>query len=223
MEFINTMTNYWWNLHSCIKHGCNFEIFFTINNWLEAVGVLGMRENGDKSFDHIVVSVSLQRPWRRLSRQLRLEPLCSACVKRETPSSWKRLEKSSRRKRKWRKVQHTSLICPRERVRLCISSIACPLPSGIAFPTCVSVNNCVCHYSPLKSDPDIVLKDGDLVKMWAAALVPVHISFFSALFVYVTFSCWMCAVTWAFMSMASSQMWLTASLLGRPRCVVTAV
>ena len=37
--------------------------------------------------------------------------------------------------------------------------------SGIAFPTCVSVNNCVCHCSPLKSDPDIILKDGDLVKM----------------------------------------------------------
>lgn len=40
------------------------------------------------------------------------------------------------------------------------------LPStGIAFPTCVSVNNCVCHFSPLKSDPDVILKDGDLVKM----------------------------------------------------------
>ncbi len=37
--------------------------------------------------------------------------------------------------------------------------------AGIAFPTCVSVNNCVCHYSPLKSDPDLIVKDGDLVKM----------------------------------------------------------
>lgn len=37
--------------------------------------------------------------------------------------------------------------------------------TGIAFPTCVSVNNCVCHFSPLKSDPDVTLKDGDLVKM----------------------------------------------------------
>lgn len=37
--------------------------------------------------------------------------------------------------------------------------------TGIAFPTCVSVNNCVCHHSPLKSDPDVILKDGDLVKM----------------------------------------------------------
>lgn len=45
------------------------------------------------------------------------------------------------------------------------SLIHCLLFPGIAFPTCVSVNNCVCHYSPLKSDPDVILKDGDLVKM----------------------------------------------------------
>ncbi|KAF4096663.1 proliferation-associated protein 2G4b [Onychostoma macrolepis] len=39
------------------------------------------------------------------------------------------------------------------------------IKKGIAFPTCVSVNNCVCHFSPLKSDPDCMLKDGDLVKI----------------------------------------------------------
>ncbi|KAA0707114.1 Proliferation-associated protein 2G4 [Triplophysa tibetana] len=39
------------------------------------------------------------------------------------------------------------------------------IKKGIAFPTCVSVNNCVCHFSPLKSDPDYMLKDGDLVKI----------------------------------------------------------
>uniref|UniRef100_A0A6Q2Y1J0 Peptidase M24 domain-containing protein n=1 Tax=Esox lucius TaxID=8010 RepID=A0A6Q2Y1J0_ESOLU len=39
------------------------------------------------------------------------------------------------------------------------------LKKGIAFPTSVSVNNCVCHFSPLKSDPDYILKDGDLVKI----------------------------------------------------------
>lgn len=38
--------------------------------------------------------------------------------------------------------------------------------AGIAFPTCVSVNNCICHFSPLKSDPDRELADGDVVKMW---------------------------------------------------------
>ncbi|XP_061689605.1 proliferation-associated protein 2G4 [Syngnathoides biaculeatus] len=39
------------------------------------------------------------------------------------------------------------------------------MKKGIAFPTSVSVNNCVCHFSPLKSDPDYILKDGDLVKI----------------------------------------------------------
>ena len=38
--------------------------------------------------------------------------------------------------------------------------------AGIAFPTCVSVNNCICHFSPLKSDPDKELADGDVVKMY---------------------------------------------------------
>ncbi len=36
---------------------------------------------------------------------------------------------------------------------------------GIAFPCCVSVNNCICHYSPLMSETDTLLKDGDLVKL----------------------------------------------------------
>lgn len=39
------------------------------------------------------------------------------------------------------------------------------LKKGIAFPTCLSVNNCVCHFSPSKNDPDYELKDGDVVKM----------------------------------------------------------
>ncbi|XP_038863852.1 proliferation-associated protein 2G4-like [Salvelinus namaycush] len=39
------------------------------------------------------------------------------------------------------------------------------LKKGIAFPTSLSVNNCVCHFSPLKSDPEITLKDGDLIKI----------------------------------------------------------
>jgi len=36
---------------------------------------------------------------------------------------------------------------------------------GIAFPTCISVNNVICHFSPLMSEPDMVLADGDLVKL----------------------------------------------------------
>jgi len=39
------------------------------------------------------------------------------------------------------------------------------MKKGPAFPTSVSVNHCVCHFSPLKSDPDCILKDGDLVKV----------------------------------------------------------
>lgn len=39
------------------------------------------------------------------------------------------------------------------------------MKKGVAFPTCVSINNCICHFSPLKSDPEILLKDGDVVKM----------------------------------------------------------
>ena len=35
---------------------------------------------------------------------------------------------------------------------------------GIAFPTCVSVNNCMCHYSPLPGD-ELVLAPGDIVKI----------------------------------------------------------
>uniref|UniRef100_A0A8C6T9L6 Proliferation-associated 2G4, b n=1 Tax=Neogobius melanostomus TaxID=47308 RepID=A0A8C6T9L6_9GOBI len=39
------------------------------------------------------------------------------------------------------------------------------MKKGIAFPTCICTNNIVCHYSPLKSDPDVILKDGDLIKI----------------------------------------------------------
>ena len=38
------------------------------------------------------------------------------------------------------------------------------LEKGIAFPTCVSVNECVGHFSPLKSESR-VLADGDVVKV----------------------------------------------------------
>ncbi|GJY32791.1 ERBB-3 binding protein 1 [Tanacetum coccineum] len=35
---------------------------------------------------------------------------------------------------------------------------------GVAFPTCLSVNNTVCHFSPLASD-ETVLKEGDILKI----------------------------------------------------------
>ena len=47
------------------------------------------------------------------------------------------------------------------RVRQIINIIS----SGVAFPTCISVNNVICHYTPLLSEPDTCLQDGDLVKM----------------------------------------------------------
>lgn len=39
------------------------------------------------------------------------------------------------------------------------------LTKGIGFPTCISVNNIICHFSPLLSEADVLLKDGDLVKI----------------------------------------------------------
>ena len=42
-----------------------------------------------------------------------------------------------------------------------------PAP-GVAFPTCISLNNVVCHHCPLESDPVVTLKDGDVVKMYVA-------------------------------------------------------
>ncbi|CAG9539840.1 unnamed protein product [Cercopithifilaria johnstoni] len=36
---------------------------------------------------------------------------------------------------------------------------------GIAMPTCVSINNCVCHFSPLRSDPPVIIKNGQMVKI----------------------------------------------------------
>jgi methionine aminopeptidase len=39
------------------------------------------------------------------------------------------------------------------------------VPKGISFPTCISVNNVIGHCSPLASEPDQLLADGDVVKM----------------------------------------------------------
>lgn len=39
------------------------------------------------------------------------------------------------------------------------------MDKGIAFPTCISVNNCAGHFSPLVSEDKTVLKQGDLVKI----------------------------------------------------------
>uniref|UniRef100_A0A182XJ80 Peptidase M24 domain-containing protein n=1 Tax=Anopheles quadriannulatus TaxID=34691 RepID=A0A182XJ80_ANOQN len=39
------------------------------------------------------------------------------------------------------------------------------MKKGIAFPTCLSVNNCICHFSPARNDPDYLLKENDVVKI----------------------------------------------------------
>lgn len=40
---------------------------------------------------------------------------------------------------------------------------------GIAFPTALSQNNVICHQSPIASDPIIILRDGDLLKVQLGA------------------------------------------------------
>uniref|UniRef100_A0A1I7UB84 Peptidase_M24 domain-containing protein n=1 Tax=Caenorhabditis tropicalis TaxID=1561998 RepID=A0A1I7UB84_9PELO len=39
------------------------------------------------------------------------------------------------------------------------------LSKGIAMPTCISVDNCICHYTPLRSETPVVLKNGQVVKI----------------------------------------------------------
>ncbi|KAL3102236.1 hypothetical protein niasHS_003645 [Heterodera schachtii] len=47
---------------------------------------------------------------------------------------------------------------------------------GISMPTCISVDNCVCHFSPLKSEPPVLLKQGQLVKVDLGAHVDGYIA-----------------------------------------------
>ncbi|KAJ3042419.1 Proliferation-associated protein 2G4 [Rhizophlyctis rosea] len=49
---------------------------------------------------------------------------------------------------------------------------------GIAFPTCVSPNNIICHLSPLPSDPEssLALKTGDVVRIELGAHVDGYIA-----------------------------------------------
>ncbi|KAG5885787.1 hypothetical protein JTB14_031221 [Gonioctena quinquepunctata] len=54
------------------------------------------------------------------------------------------------------------------------------LKKGIAFPTSVSVNNCICHFSPVPSESDYILKDEDVVKVDLGA----HIDGFIAVVAY---------------------------------------
>lgn len=54
------------------------------------------------------------------------------------------------------------------------------MKKGIAFPTCLSINNCICHFSPSKNDADLLLKEEDVVKIDLGA----HIDGFIAVAAY---------------------------------------
>uniref|UniRef100_A0A915LRQ0 Peptidase M24 domain-containing protein n=2 Tax=Meloidogyne TaxID=189290 RepID=A0A915LRQ0_MELJA len=47
---------------------------------------------------------------------------------------------------------------------------------GIAMPTCISIDNCVCHFSPLRSEPPVLLKEGQVVKVDLGAHVDGYIA-----------------------------------------------
>jgi methionine aminopeptidase len=37
---------------------------------------------------------------------------------------------------------------------------------GIAFPVCISANGCICHFSPITSEPDHIIAKDDVLKMY---------------------------------------------------------
>lgn len=39
------------------------------------------------------------------------------------------------------------------------------MKKGVAFPTSLSINNCICHFSPTPKDPAVLLAEGDVVKV----------------------------------------------------------
>ncbi len=67
---------------------------------------------------------------------------------------------------------HTSLYCGSFAIYLKNLCVLAPglcnfslVISGIAFPCCISVNNCICHFTPLMGDADLILKEGDMAKI----------------------------------------------------------
>ncbi|KAG0034391.1 Proliferation-associated protein 2G4 [Podila clonocystis] len=45
------------------------------------------------------------------------------------------------------------------------------IQKGVGFPTCISVNNTICHFSPLSTEAAQVLKTGDMVKVELGAQI----------------------------------------------------
>jgi len=50
------------------------------------------------------------------------------------------------------------------------------ITKGIAFPTCLSVNHAICHFSPLVSEADQTLEEGDMVKIDMGAHIDGYIA-----------------------------------------------
>jgi len=50
------------------------------------------------------------------------------------------------------------------------------ITKGIAFPTCLSVNQAICHFSPLVSEADQTLEEGDMVKIDMGAHIDGYIA-----------------------------------------------
>lgn len=47
---------------------------------------------------------------------------------------------------------------------------------GIAFPVCISANTCICHFSPIKSEPDYIIVKDDVLKMYVVIIEIIEIN-----------------------------------------------
>ncbi|VVC40139.1 Hypothetical protein CINCED_3A000470 [Cinara cedri] len=50
------------------------------------------------------------------------------------------------------------------------------MKKGIAFPVCISANSCICHFSPIMSEPDHVIAKDDVLKIDLAVHIDGFIS-----------------------------------------------
>jgi methionine aminopeptidase len=44
------------------------------------------------------------------------------------------------------------------------------------MPTCISIDNCICYFSPLKTEPPVALKNGQMIKFELGAHVDGYIA-----------------------------------------------
>nr|DAD26258.1 TPA_asm: hypothetical protein HUJ06_027726 [Nelumbo nucifera] len=61
-------------------------------------------------------------------------------------------------------LEHVPLGCVYRQTGNMYKNVKRKIERGVAFPTCISVNNTVCHFSPLASD-ETVLEEGDMLKI----------------------------------------------------------